>query len=117
VKLTVCILLFVGGLACGWIYLLRPLHLRRQGPVPPVDERPWRRVGAGICVVLGVMFPLGVYLLDEHPPPKVYAGFWSVMMVLVLWLCVMALRDVAYTRRVMRSRRRGSAPGKSGAGS
>jgi len=108
-KLTVCIILLFGGLACGWIYLLRPLQLRRPGLVPPADDRPWRRVGAGICVVLGVMFPMGVYLLEDHPPPKVYASYWSVMMVLVLWLCALALRDVVHTRKVMRTRRRRSA--------
>ena len=60
------------------------------------------------------MFPLGAYLLDDHPPPKVYAGYWSVMLVLVLWLCALALRDVAYTQKVLRSRRRRSAVAKGG---
>ncbi len=116
-KLTVCIILLAAGLACGWFYLVRPVQMRRAGLVPPADERPWRRVGAGICILLGVMFPLGAYLLDDHPRPKVYASYWSVMMVLVLWLCALALRDVAHKRKVIRLRRRRSAAANSGVGS
>ena len=93
-KLTVCAILLLSGLACGWIYLWRPVRARRAGVASVADERPWRRGGAGICVVLGIMFPLGAYLLDDRPPPKVYAAYWSVMMVLALWLCALALRDI-----------------------
>jgi len=104
-KLACCIILFAVGVACGWHYFLRPI-LRDVGEgVTTSTERPWRRVGAGICLVLGVMFPLGVYRLDALATPRVFLAYWGVIVILVCWLCVVALRDLAHTRHVLQSRR------------
>lgn len=99
-KLAICIAILVTGLVCGWVYLFRPL-CRGEGE----GERPWRRLGGGICVVLGVMFAVGVWLVDIPERPRPYAAFWLVMLVLVAWLCVLAVRDLAYTRRQQAARR------------
>ena len=58
--------------------------------------------------------PLGHAYASAAPKTGGNAGYWSVMMVLVLWLCVLALRGVAYTHKVLRSRRRRSADAGSG---
>lgn len=64
-------------------------------------NRPWRRVGAAICLVLAIMFVLGVYLVDIPQRPWAYAAFWLVMVVLVIWLCILAAKDILYTRQVI----------------
>lgn len=100
-KLLMSILVLAAGLAVGWFYLRRPpvdLASRRS---PAADERPWRRVGAGICVVLAIMFVAGLYLLDEDRKPGAYVAYWLIMMLLVLWLCLLVLRDLLYTRQMI----------------
>ena len=107
-KLLVSILILVGGLICSWLYLRRPTvtplptSLPEDSPLRLIRaDRPWRRVGAAICLILSVMFVLGVYLVDIPEHPRTYAAFWLVMMVLVVWLCVLAIKDVLYTRQII----------------
>jgi uncharacterized membrane protein len=64
-------------------------------------DRPWRKLGAVIMLLLAVMFVLGIYVLDEHRGVWFYALYWLIMMMLVLWLCVLAVRDVVYTRQLI----------------
>lgn len=99
-KLAICVVILATGLVCGWVYLVRPLWDGAGG-----DDRPWRRLGGGICVLLGVMFVFGVYLVDIPEKPRPYAAYWLVMLGLVVWLCVLALRDIAYTKRQYAARR------------
>jgi amino acid permease len=63
--------------------------------------RPWRRLGAAICLVLAAMFVCGVYLMDARTPSRVFAAYWLVMLVLVVWLCALAVKDVLHTRRML----------------
>jgi uncharacterized membrane protein len=100
-KLLMSILILAAGVAVGWFYLRRPPVASNRGQAGHTDQRPWRRVGAGICVVLAVMFVAGLYLLDEERRPGTYVVYWLVMMVLILWLCLLALRDVVYTRQMI----------------
>jgi len=87
--------------------VLARLYIWPSGPrVATVRERPWRRLGAGISLVLAVMFTAGVYFLGDNRPPKVYAWYWSVIMVLVLWLFVLAVRDMSHTRAKILEKRR-----------
>lgn len=97
------ILILLGGVACAWLYLGKP-------PVSPDDtsrfaalaaDRPWRRLGAAICLLLSIMFVVGLYAVDVPANPKAYAAFWLIIMVLVLWLCVLAIKDVLHTRRIL----------------
>lgn len=89
------------GLGCGWYYLRGALaHDGALG-----GQRPWRRVGAGICVVVAVMFVLGVYLVDIPDHPRAYALYWTIILGLLMWLCALAFKDVKYTLRLIRVRR------------
>ena len=95
--------LIVLGVAVGLVvvYFRRtpPDHQRRGDALD--GFRPWRRLGAAICLVLAVMFVCGVYLMDVRTPPRVFAAYWLVMLVLVLWLCALAVKDVLHTRRML----------------
>lgn len=79
----------------------RPSRVYRRAVRDLSGERPWRKLGAAIMLLLAVMFVLGIYVLDEHRSVWFYALYWLVMMVLVLWLCVLAVRDVVYTRQLI----------------
>lgn len=46
------------------------------------------------------MFILGVCLLDERRGRTGFLLFWFVELVLLLWLCALAAKDVRYTRRL-----------------
>jgi len=100
-KLLLSIFILTTGVACAWFYLRRPPMPDNSPWGANWTHRPWRRVGAAICLVVAVMFVLGVYLVDEPQHPRTYAAFWLVMMVLVVWLCGLALKDVLYTRQLI----------------
>ncbi len=52
------------------------------------------------------MFVLGVYVVDVPDYPRAYAAYWLVMMILVVWLCVLAIKDMLHTRRMIAEWRR-----------
>lgn len=104
-KAIFCLLLVTFGISCAILYL-------RPSPITVADskfgrfsDRPWRRVGAAICLLVSVMFVLGVYLVDIPEHPRIYATFWLLIMVLVLWASGLAVKDVWYTHRMVKSRR------------
>ncbi|MEK6676154.1 MAG: hypothetical protein AABZ47_10930 [Planctomycetota bacterium] len=71
---------------------------------PLQGHRPWRTVGAAICVVLVVMFVAGERVFDVPTAtlhPRAFILFWLVMLVLVVWLCLLAVQDILYTRRLV----------------
>ena len=103
VLFSACLILF--GLVYAWLYLRRPKPPSDAGEPAIPDDRPWRRVGAAICLLVSVMFVLGVYLVDIPDHPRTYAAFWAVLMGLVVWLCLLGLRDVRHTRKILRRRR------------
>lgn len=108
------------AVACAWVYLRKPSIGPGDKRGTGDDDRPWRRVGAAICLLVSIMFVAGVYLVDIPDRPRIYAAFWVVIMGLVIWLCVLAVKDARYTRQMI-SRRRdrrklsdGSLPGDRG---
>ena len=103
VLFSACLILF--GLVYAWLYLRKPKPPVDARGAPISDERPWRRVGAAICLLISVMFVLGVYVVDIPDHPRTYAAFWAVLMGLLVWLCLLGLRDVRHTRMVIRRRR------------
>lgn len=93
-----------GGALVAW-------HYRRPPPLPADEtfdlrgDRPWRRVGAVLCLVVSLMFVAGLYLVDVYAFAAWYALYWLVLLFLVLWLCVLAVRDVLYTRHLIERQR------------
>ncbi|MCO6439088.1 MAG: hypothetical protein J5J06_18500 [Phycisphaerae bacterium] len=105
-KLLFSIALILSGAAFAWRYL-SPWSGGWTGRAPIGGDRPWRRLGAGIMLVISVMFVVGIYVVDIPDRPRPYAAYWAVMLGMVLWLCVLAVRDVLYTRRVLDDYRAG----------
>ena len=105
-KLLLSVAVLVTGFTCAWFYLRRPA-IRPACPTHPfAGERPWRRVGAAICLLLSVMFVVGVYAVDIPDRPVPYAVYWIIMLGLVVWLFALAVRDVMYTRELIQRWRR-----------
>lgn len=104
-KAIFCALVIIFGLACAILYLLPTPIATVDSQLSRFRDRPWRRMGAAICLLVSVMFVLGVYLVDIPEHPKTYATFWLVIMMLVLWACALAVKDVWYTHRLVRRRR------------
>ncbi|UCE59213.1 MAG: hypothetical protein JSU63_17435 [Phycisphaerales bacterium] len=94
-------IIFLAGITLGWLYLRKPPTAKNPKAMALIGDRPWRRVGGAICILLSVMFVLGVYVVDVPDHPRVYAAFWTVMLVLVMWLMVLAARDLLHTRKIV----------------
>ena len=101
-------IVLLAGLTCAWFYSRTPRMLRPQSDLETDDDnlrrgndRPWRKVGAAICIVVAVMFVVGVTAVDIPERPRAYAAYWLVILVLLLWLCCLALKDVLYTRHLL----------------
>ena len=113
-KLLFTTAVVLAGLAIGWLYLRKPPATKNPKARALIGDRPWRRVGGAICILLSVMFALGVYVVDVPDRPRVYAAYWTVMLGLVMWLMALAARDVMHTRKVVSEwhslRRREGAP-------
>ncbi len=58
-----------------------------------------------MCLLISVMFVLGIYAVDIPDRPVPYALYWIIMLGLVVWLFVLAVRDIMYTRELVRRRR------------
>lgn len=100
IKVLVCVSVLLGGLGfavMSWRSRVGKVDSRFDALL---GDRPWRRLGAGIGVVLSVMFVVGVWLVDipDHPVP--YAAYWVIILGLTVWLCVLAVLDAFHTRRV-----------------
>jgi hypothetical protein len=89
------------------IYLPRSKHTARSRVIG--GDRPWRRLGAVICLLLAVMFAAGVRWLNPAAGPYGYLAYWTVMLGLVVWLCALAIKDAMYTRALIAGRRGGTA--------
>ncbi|MBI4716887.1 MAG: hypothetical protein HY763_03715 [Planctomycetes bacterium] len=114
-KFAACSAILATGVGVAGYYAWKQAAGGR-GAVGPLDgDRPWRRLGAGICLVLAVMFVLGVYVVDIPDRPRVYATYWLVMLLLVMWLCVLATKDIWYTRELILRRRQQRHAGRGGA--
>lgn len=104
-KLLTSIGVLTAAVVFAVVYLNRPWEQDGGGALG--GHRPWRKLGAGIFVVLAVTFVLGIYILDLETPPKVYAIYWLIFTGLLGWLCVLALRDLMYTRKILQRYREG----------
>ena len=103
-KAIFCMLLVTFGVSCAFLYIRPSSITLADSKLARFYDRPWRRIGAAICLLVSVMFVLGVYLVDIPEHPKTYATFWLVIMVLVFWACGLAVKDVWYTHRIIKCR-------------
>ena len=101
IKLITSIVVLGIGAVVAIGYLRGPFADVDPDPASRGEGRPWRRLGAAICVVVAVMFVLGIYLLDGKPPPRIFLAYWILVLVLVFWLCGLALKDILHTRRLL----------------
>ena len=100
-KVVFCAVVLMLGLGCAWRFVRPPTTIGGSHSHLLQVPRPWRQQGAAICLLLSVMFVLGVALVDIPDNPRAYAAYWLVILVLVAWLCVLAVRDLALTRQLM----------------
>jgi len=95
------VLILTVGIVVALFYLRKPPLPENPRLRELMGDRPWRRIGAAICLLLAVMFVLGIHLLDQKAGPRVFVFFWLIIMALLVWLCVLAIKDVLYTRNVI----------------
>lgn len=98
------ILILACGAFFGWFYLRTPRFIDEKDDTlyrALRTGRPWRRLGAAVCVVVSIMFVLGIWFIDDLRSPRAFAAFWLVLSFLVLWLCGLAAKDILHTRRVV----------------
>jgi amino acid transporter len=100
-KLLISIMVLATAATMAWIYLRKP-PAHGSPRYPFAGHRPWRKIGAALCLLIAVMFVLGIYVVDIPDRPVPYAIYWIIMLGLVVWLFVLALRDIMYTRGLVR---------------
>ena len=103
---TVLSILVLGfGVGFAIVYLRKPAMSDGSSRQAFGGNRPWRELGAAVCLVLSIMFVAGVNLLDATSSPRLFMAYWLVMLVLVIWLCGLALKDIIHTRHAITTRR------------
>lgn len=100
IKVLVCACVLLGGLGLAVRYWRQPRAMADSRFEELLGDRPWRRLGAGISVLLSVMFVVGVWVVDIPEKPVPYAAYWLIMLAMTMWLCVLAVKDAFHTRRV-----------------
>ncbi len=92
------------GFAASVGYLIFSAGRPREagGTVGPAARRPWRRRGAVVCAVICVLFHVGIHHVDPQRWPRLFLALWIVVLLLVGWLCLLALADILYTRKLTR---------------
>jgi hypothetical protein len=100
IRVLVCSLVLVGGLGLAARYWRKSTSVADSRFEELLGDRPWRRLGAGISVLISVMFVVGVWVVDIPEKPVPYAVYWIIMLGLTVWLCVLAVKDAFHTRRV-----------------
>ena len=91
------------GLIGSVAYLVWWLRWRRgveSVSASPFDRRPWRPVGAALCGLISIWMFVGLYALTWDNPIAL-ALYWLLLLLLIVWLCLLAARDLLYTRRKM----------------
>jgi hypothetical protein len=58
-----------------------------------------RYTATTLVAAISVAFFVGVNFLDETASPLFFVGFWLGVIVLLVWLCTLALADLRQTRR------------------
>lgn len=106
-ELVVSIVVLAGGVGMALLYLRGPKAQQAAGRTAIGGYRPWRRLGAAICLLISIMFVAGLYALNRDTPGKVFFAYWLILALLLMWLCALAVKDMAYTRKVLAAYRAG----------
>ncbi len=106
-KTAISVLILVVGLSCAWWSFIVPDRCVSTARRAIGSNRPGRRLGAVICLLLSIMFVVGAHGIDVPDHWRSYAAFWILMLILLLWLCGLALRDLWHTRRLLADHRSG----------
>jgi hypothetical protein len=102
------------GLICAvWLWRQAPGSKSVSSNELLRGDRPWRRLGAALVALVAVAFFAGTNFLKAEQAPKVYVAFWCVVLVLIIWMCILALVDVRYTLRLGAQQLRRQARGQS----
>lgn len=105
VDVFVSVVVLAMGVTCAVVYLRKPSVDPKSRAGHIIGNRPWRRLGGGICLLLSIMFVLGLHFLDGSRSPGAFIAYWLLILVLVMWLCGLAFKDLLYTRRMIMSLR------------
>jgi hypothetical protein len=90
------------GIVCSvWLYRQAP-----RGGRPWADnellrgDRPWRRLGAVMVGFVALMYFAGANFLSAERSPRHYVLFWLGVLLMILWMCILALVDTLHTLRL-----------------
>jgi hypothetical protein len=87
-----------------YLYLYRRRRQSRRR-LPLEGHRPWRPVGALLCAGVSVLFYVGLHYVSAAERPGLYLLLWGVILLMLACLCLLAIVDVLYTRRLLREMR------------
>jgi len=89
----------------GWFYLFNSKAARRLDGVetPSVNQRRdrLRRLNGLAMLPLALGFYAG-FKIDPHPHPIIFLSLWTIVMVLVIFVVVLAIIDLRLTARLRR---------------
>ena len=107
----------IGVASSVWLWRQAPRNGKPWGGNELLrGDRPWRRLGAAMVGFVGVMFFAGTNFLDAKASPRDYVLFWFVLLLLILWMCILALVDTFHTLKLRsQQRRRRRQPGQTSA--
>jgi hypothetical protein len=90
----------------GWYYMFYSRAAQRLGPVEGTTANlqriRLRRVNGFMMFVLAVCLFSGVWTFDSHSTPRAFLTVWSVAIVLLFVIVLLALLDVRLTHRLRR---------------
>lgn len=75
----------------------------RLGSAEIYERRQRRRaLGMAIMALISVVFFLGTRFLNPRPNPNLALLFWGVLLLLLAWLCILAMIDLIEARHLRR---------------
>lgn len=94
--------LSVAGLLTSIVYLIVNFRRRPTARSTLTGQRPWRPAGAVLCAVVSILVYVGFHHVDPTQHPVAFLLIWAVVLLLLLCICLMAIIDLLYTRRLLR---------------
>ena len=99
------------GLSVATLYLIGRLRQKDDSQdralwakldMPEAYDRRRRRraLSMAIMALISVVFFIGANYLDPKPHPHVALLFWVVLLILLIWLCALAMIDLAEIRKL-----------------